>query len=78
MVLVLCYCYVVCKLFLPLQSAPAIVARWVPWAAVAAANCINIPVMRQRELINGITVTDAQGNVVGKSRVSVCVCVCVC
>lgn len=32
----------------PLQRLPPIVSRFVPFAAVAAANCINIPFMRQR------------------------------
>lgn len=31
-----------------LQRLPPIVSRFVPFAAVAAANCINIPFMRQR------------------------------
>lgn len=31
-----------------LQHLPPIVSRFVPFAAVAAANCINIPFMRQR------------------------------
>lgn len=53
------------------KRAPAIVSRWVPWVAVAAANCINIPVMRQRELIDGIMVTDKEGNNLGiKSKVA--------
>ena len=43
--------------------------RWVPFVAVAAANCINIPVMRQRELIDGIIVTDKDGNDLAKSKV---------
>lgn len=38
--------------------------------AVAAANCINIPIMRQRELIGGIMVTDEEGNNLAKSKVS--------
>ena len=36
---------------------------------MAAANCINIPVMRQRELIDGVVVTDEDGNELVKSRV---------
>lgn len=42
--------------------------RFVPFAAVAAANCVNIPLMRQNEIINGIEVKDENGNIVGKSR----------
>ncbi|KAI9563064.1 hypothetical protein GHT06_010521 [Daphnia sinensis] len=41
----------------------------VPFAAVAAANCINIPFMRQPELINGIFVYDENGNTVTESHV---------
>lgn len=43
------------------KRAPPIVARWVPFVAVAAANCTNIPLMRQRELIDGVMVHDEQG-----------------
>lgn len=45
-----------------------LVGRFVPFAAVAAANCINIPCMRSRELTNGIPVFDINGNRVGESR----------
>uniref|UniRef100_A0A8C5NFJ5 Sidoreflexin n=1 Tax=Gouania willdenowi TaxID=441366 RepID=A0A8C5NFJ5_GOUWI len=46
---------------------PPIISRFVPFAAVAAANCINIPFMRQRELKYGIPVTDENGNRLGES-----------
>ncbi|NXX95013.1 SFXN2 protein, partial [Centropus bengalensis] len=52
------------------KRAPPLLARWVPFAAVAAANCVNIPMMRQQEIINGITVTDGDNNELGHSRVS--------
>ena len=51
------------------QRAPPIVRRWVPFVAVAAANVINIPVMRQRELLDGIIVTDKEGRDLAKSKV---------
>lgn len=44
--------------------------RYAPFAAVAVANCVNIPLMRQNELKNGIEVVDEDGNVVGKSRLA--------
>lgn len=45
-----------------------IVGRLVPLVAVAAANCVNIPLMRQRELLNGIDVETEDGQIVGKSK----------
>ncbi|XP_039644426.1 sideroflexin-2 [Perca fluviatilis] len=50
------------------KKAPPLVARWVPFAAVAAANCVNIPMMRQQEILNGIAVTDENGNKLGHSK----------
>uniref|UniRef100_A0A8C2G4R8 Sideroflexin-3 n=1 Tax=Cyprinus carpio TaxID=7962 RepID=A0A8C2G4R8_CYPCA len=49
------------------KHLPPIMGRFVPFAAVAAANCINIPFMRQRELKCGIPVTDAEGKRLGES-----------
>uniref|UniRef100_A0A4W4EIW6 Sidoreflexin n=1 Tax=Electrophorus electricus TaxID=8005 RepID=A0A4W4EIW6_ELEEL len=49
------------------KKAPPLVARWVPFVAVAAANCVNIPMMRQQEVLNGIAVTDENGNKLGHS-----------
>ncbi|KAK0139743.1 Sideroflexin-1 [Merluccius polli] len=46
---------------------PPIMGRFVPFVAVAAANCINIPFMRQRELKYGIPVTDENDNRLGES-----------
>lgn len=43
--------------------------RYVPFAAVAAANCVNIPLMRQNELICGIDVYDENENKVTQSKV---------
>lgn len=45
--------------------------KYVPFAAVAAANCVNIPLMRQNEIIHGIDVFDEEGTKVGVSRVSI-------
>ncbi|XP_078267719.1 sideroflexin-1 [Rhinoraja longicauda] len=44
-----------------------LIGRFVPFAAVAAANCINIPLMRQRELKHGIPITDENGKRLGES-----------
>lgn len=49
------------------KNAAPIVGRLVPLAAVAAANCINIPLMRMQELKNGVTVLDDKGNALGDS-----------
>ena len=48
---------------------PPLIGRFVPFAAVAVANAINIPLMRQRELRYGIPVTDKEDNRLGMSKV---------
>lgn len=52
------------------KRAPPLLGRFVPFVAVAAANCINIPLMRQKEIKDGIEVFDKDGNKVGKSKVA--------
>ncbi|CAL1527293.1 unnamed protein product [Lymnaea stagnalis] len=49
------------------KKFPPIIGRFVPFAAVAAANCINIPFMRSREITHGIPILDENGNRVGES-----------
>ena len=36
------------------------IQRFVPMMAVAAANCVNIPLMRQKELLEGVDLTTAE------------------
>lgn len=50
------------------SRAPPLIGRFVPFVAVAAANCINIPLMRQKEIKEGIEVYDSEGNKLGQSR----------
>jgi hypothetical protein len=49
------------------KKAPPLIGRFVPFVAVAAANCVNIPLMRQKELKEGIPVLDENGNKIGNS-----------
>jgi len=46
---------------------PPIFGKLVPFAAVAGANCINIPFMRMTEVQNGIQVQDADGKALANS-----------
>lgn len=50
------------------QHGPPLAGRLVPLAAVAAANCVNIPLMRITELQNGIELQNAEGSKVGQSK----------
>ncbi|XP_021002798.1 sideroflexin-1 isoform X2 [Parasteatoda tepidariorum] len=52
------------------KSAPPLIGRFVPFCAVAAANCVNIPMMRLKEIREGIPVVDKNGNRVGNSQVA--------
>lgn len=52
------------------KSAPPLIGRFVPFAAVAAANCVNIPLMRQSELSGGVPLMDKDGNKVGENSVT--------
>ncbi|XP_047468636.1 sideroflexin-2-like [Penaeus chinensis] len=52
------------------KRASTLMQRFVPFAAVAAANCINIPLMRQNEIQKGITVCDDKGNELGESKLA--------
>lgn len=52
------------------KTLPPLVGRLVPFVAVAAANCVNIPMMRRLELQNGIQLFTAEGERVGESSIA--------
>ncbi|XP_017886339.1 sideroflexin-2 [Ceratina calcarata] len=58
-----------CKAFWA-RSANPLIMRYVPFAAVAAANCVNIPLMRLNEITNGIDINDENGNKLTKSKLA--------
>ena len=49
------------------RKMPPIVGRFVPFAAVAAANCINLPFMRSSEVVEGIQLVNANDEKVAQS-----------
>uniref|UniRef100_A0A8D8UYJ1 Sidoreflexin n=1 Tax=Cacopsylla melanoneura TaxID=428564 RepID=A0A8D8UYJ1_9HEMI len=59
-----CFTAIQFKNFLAKRAGP-FWQRYVPFAAVAAANCVNIPLMRQNEITNGVALFDPDGNHVG-------------
>ena len=52
------------------KSMPPLAGRLVPFCAVAAANCLNIPLMRRLELQNGIMLETKEGELVGESKIA--------
>jgi len=50
------------------KNLSPLVGRFVPFAAVAAANCINVPAMRSTELENGVPVFTEDGERIGDSK----------
>ncbi|GBP40163.1 Sideroflexin-1 [Eumeta japonica] len=52
------------------KRLPPVFARLVPFAAVCAANFINIPMMRSNELLNGTPVFTKEDKRVGDSKVA--------
>lgn len=54
-----------------IASSPSLsagmIGRFVPLIAVAAANCVNIPLMRQQEIKKGITIQTVDGEDAGLS-----------
>lgn len=55
------------KKFLSTRGSP-VVHRLVPFAAVAAANAVNIPLMRQSELLDGVALSDDNNVEVARSK----------
>lgn len=52
------------------RTSSTLLQRFVPFAAVAAANCVNIPLMRQNEVLNGVAVYDREGNRACSSQIA--------
>jgi len=52
------------------KTMPPLVGRLVPFCAVAAANCLNIPLMRRLELQNGLMLETKDGQQIGASKIA--------
>ncbi|MES1910778.1 MAG: hypothetical protein MHM6MM_003310 [Cercozoa sp. M6MM] len=52
------------------QNTGMLVCRLIPFGAVAAADLLNLAVMRHDEYMNGVQVFDKEGQVLGVSRVA--------
>uniref|UniRef100_A0A8R1DMM9 ANF_receptor domain-containing protein n=1 Tax=Caenorhabditis japonica TaxID=281687 RepID=A0A8R1DMM9_CAEJA len=50
------------------KNRNSVAARLVPFAAVALANAINIPMVRSNEVTEGMELRDENGELVGRSR----------
>ncbi|XP_072155096.1 LOW QUALITY PROTEIN: sideroflexin-1 [Bemisia tabaci] len=48
----------------------SLLARFVPFFGVVAANCVNIPIMRYHELRDGISVYTENNTLLGKSKIA--------
>lgn len=49
------------------SSSSPLVGRFIPIVSVALANCVNIPLMRQQEMVQGISIFNSKGEEIGKS-----------
>jgi len=52
------------------SKAPPVIGRFVPFVACSVANCINLPMMRQQELLEGVPLQTADGKKTGESSVT--------
>ncbi|KAM3726489.1 Sideroflexin-2 [Dirofilaria immitis] len=60
------------KNYLSKRAFSPLSQRFVPLAAVAVANAINIPFTRQNELLDGLPVTNETGHVIARSKLAAC------